>query len=87
MGLVAEDLPPDVRVQAIGADYEIEGAGVSVAERDLDAVIGLSDRGDAGSGDQDVHRRLAPSLGVGERRRSTSPDGRNPRTLLGLGHP
>src|SRR5262245_5002249 len=43
-GFVAEDLPPDVGVQAIGTDHEIEGAGAAIAERDLDAVIGLSDR-------------------------------------------
>jgi len=46
LGLVTENLSPNIGVEAVGADYEIEHAGVAVAERDFNAVTGLGDRGD-----------------------------------------
>src|SRR5262249_9773524 len=46
--------------------------------------VGSREAGDAGSRDQDVHPRLAPPR-RGKRWRSTSPDGRSSRRLIGLG--
>ena len=37
-GLVAEDQPPDVRVQPVGPDHEAEPARVGGLERDVDTV-------------------------------------------------
>jgi hypothetical protein len=60
-------------VQAVGADHEIEGARVAVAERDLDALTGLGDRGDDVAEDhvdagrprhQDLAQRAADDLEV-----------------------